>query len=263
MTIQEMRETAEKKGYTLEQLSQLVGISEERIQKIFEEDVKSKDYGGMIVLGKFFHMTNYPGGVQEPSNYQAIVKEKKAGEYTIKDLEAFPNNVRVELIDGTIYDMSAPQTVHQFAVGEIHRQIQNFILNNKGDCSAFVAPIDVKLDCDNDTMVQPDVLILCDKSKLHKWGIMGAPDFVLEVTSPSTRRKDCIKKLVKYEAAGVKEYWILDPDRKSMIVYDFQEGAEDIPRIHGLEEEVPVNLYQGGLQINLANIAEFIKDLEP
>ena len=114
--------------------------------------------------------------------------------------------MRVELIDGVIYDVETPTFDHQKIVGEIYRQIANYILDNNGQCEAGISPIDVQLDCDDRTMVQPDVLILCDEKKIMKWGIMGAPEFVAEVLSPSTKRKDCLKKLNKYEEAGVKEY---------------------------------------------------------
>ena len=86
---------------------------------------------------------------------------------------------------------------------------QNGKIQVRRDCIPFISPIDVQLDCDEKTMVQPNVVILFQKEKLKKWGIYGAPDFVLEVILPSTGRKDCIKKLYKYEKAGVREYWLL------------------------------------------------------
>lgn len=88
-----------------------------------------------------------------------------------------------------------------------------------GSCRPLIAPMDTQLDCDEKTMVQPDVAILCRNDKIKKWGIYGAPDFVLEVISPSTRRKDYTKKLSKYMTAGVREYWILDPCQQKLIVY--------------------------------------------
>ena len=107
-------------------------------------------------------------------------------------------------------------------------------------------------------MVQPDLLILCDKDKLRRWGIMGAPDFVLEVLSESTRRKDSIKKLEKYADAGVKEYWIIDPKYKKLLVYDFTD--DNYPVTYTMDQKVGVALYNGELQIDLKEIAELIQD---
>lgn len=112
-----------------------------------------------------------------------------------------------------------------------------------------MSPVDVCLDCDNKTMVQPDMIILCDKDKIKRWGIMGAPDFVLEVLSDSTRSKDCTKKLEKYTVAGVKEYWIIDPKRKQLLVYDYING--DFPVHYHLDQKVGMALYEGELEIDL------------
>ena len=109
-------------------------------------------------------------------------------------------------------------------------------------------------------MVQPDVAILCKKDKIQGWGVYGSPDFVLEVLSPSTRKKDCIKKLQKYEHAGVREYWILDPYLKKLLVYFFE--SEACPIIYGFEQPVPVNIYGGKLEIQLSHISEWIDDMD-
>ncbi len=147
--------------------------------------------------------------------------EKNPGAYTIADYFTIPDEIRVELIDGAIYDMAAPDFEHQKIVGEIYRQIANYILENNVQCEAGISPIDVRLDCDDRTMVQPDLLILFDHEKIQNGKVFGAPDFVLEVISPSTKRKDYFKKLEKYENAGVREYWILDPYKKQLLVFFF------------------------------------------
>lgn len=106
-------------------------------------------------------------------------------------------------------------------------------------------------------MVQPDVLVVCDSSKIMRWGIMGAPDFVLEVLSPDTRQKDCFKKMIKYMEAGVKEYWLIDPDTKKLIVYLFEE--ENCPRTYGLKGKAPVGIFNGALEIDLDMVAELME----
>ena len=106
-------------------------------------------------------------------------------------------------------------------------------------------------------MVQPDVGILCQRDKMRRWGIYGAPDFLLEVISPSTGRKDYTKKLEKYMNAGVREYWILDPYQKKLLVYCFE--GEGCPVIYGLDEPVPVNIYNGELKIDFTNLQQWFE----
>ncbi len=140
----------------------------------------------------------------------------------------------------------------------MYRQIANFIMERGDFCRPLIAPMDTQLDCDEKTMVQPDVAILCRNDKIKKWGIYGAPDFVLEVISPSTRRKDYTKKLSKYMTAGVREYWILDPCQQKLIVYFFE--SEVCPMIYGLDESVAVGIFDGELEIEFSNIRRWIEE---
>ena len=132
--------------------------------------------------------------------------------YTYADYVTWPGDERWELIDGVPYAMSpAPTIGHQRIAGEIHRQLANFLKGKP--CEAFIAPVDVRLNADNDDdiVVQPDVLVVCDKNKLDGKCCNGAPDFVVEILSPSTADHDRVNKFQVYVAAGVREYWIVDP----------------------------------------------------
>lgn len=182
--------------------------------------------------------------------------EKRQGEYTLEDYYNMPEDRRVELIDGVFYDMAAPAPLHQLIAGMVYARILAFIEKNEGDCIPFIAPADVQLDCDDRTMVQPDVFILCKRDKLKRSGIYGAPDFVLEILSGSTRKKDMTVKLMKYMEAGVREYWVIDPEKKLLIVYIGEE--EGIPRIYPLQGDVGMNLYDGKLCIDLNEINNLI-----
>ena len=196
--------------------------------------------------------------VQEPEAAYDMTLHKRQGEYTIRDYYNLPEDVRAELIDGVIYYMSAPTSLHQIIASAMHYEIKKYIEKKGGKCLPLMSPVDVRLDGDDKTMVQPDLLILCDLNKLKRWGIMGAPDFVLEVLSQSTRKKDCVKKVQKYADAGVKEYWVIDPMGKNMLVYNFM--GEEYPEIYSLNETVSMHMYNGELQIDLGKVAEWIRE---
>lgn len=254
MTIQEMKEKKREKGYTYALMAELSGVPLGTIQKIFSGETVSPRYDTLQALEELFR--DAPK-VREEAVYQ-VDSQHTQGSYTIDDYRALPDEQRVELIDGYFYDMASPTFLHQRIRGEVYRQISNFILERGGSCIPLISPIDTQLDCDEKTMVQPDVAILCQDDKVKRWGVYGAPDFVLEVISPSTRKKDYTKKLFKYMAAGVREYWILDPYQQKLIVYFFE--SETCPVIHGLNEPVPVGIYHGELEIEFSNIAKWIEE---
>ena len=226
------------------------GISKEEQRKEEQGSKVQKHYLYDFEEGEAFH-------VAEESRY-AIPMTKRPGEYTIEDYYALPDDVRAELIDGVFYVMESPGFVHQDLLAELMGEMLPFFAGKDGPCRLMMAPLDVRLDCDDKTMVEPDMIILCDQSKIRKWGIMGAPDFCLEIISPSTARKDYIKKLQKYVDAGVKEYWILDPIKKRMVTYCWKD--EFAPHIYPLEGKLPMELYDGVLQIHLEKLAILIKD---
>ena len=137
--------------------------------------------------------------------------------YTYGDYIRWSEDERWELIDGVAYMMTAPNTKHQQLAWKIAAQIENYLSSRETGCQAFFAPFDVRLpDADEDdrdvkSTVQPDIVIICDPGKLDEKGCRGAPDFVIEILSPSTASKDSITKMELYERHGVKEYWIVDP----------------------------------------------------
>lgn len=249
MTIEEMKKKKQERGYTYAQISELSGVPLGTVQKIFCGETLRPRYDTLLALENLF-LT--PLSVKE----EAVYSVKKQGIYTIDDYRSLPEERRVELIDGYFYDMSAPSPVHQMLTGEVYRQIANFIQKRGGECIPFISPIDVQLDCDEKTMVQPDVVVLCQKDKLKKWGIYGAPDFVLEVLSPSTGRKDCTKKVTKYIDAGVREYWILNPEQKILQIYFFEEAS--YPMIRGLEHPVSVGIFHGELKIDFSKMLQWM-----
>ncbi|MCD7820355.1 MAG: Uma2 family endonuclease [Lachnospiraceae bacterium] len=179
--------------------------------------------------------------------------------YTLQDYYALPDTQRVELIDGMFYDMAAPGLAHRTAAAQIFRQLDAFIDMQDGSCLPFMSPVDVQLDCDDRTMVQPDVVVLCDMRKARERCIYGAPDLVIEVLSPSTAWKDQVIKRKKYQHAGVREYWMIDLKQEKVIVYDFEH--EYHPVIYGMDVPVPVRIYEGKCQIQFDGFYARMKSL--
>lgn len=264
MNISQLLYYKQQKGYSLDKLSKLSGVPKGTIQKIFSGETKSPRYETLKALEKVLKPDTVtydfePAGASQVEE-ASVAYGKKQGEYTLEDYYALPDERRVELIDGVIYDMTAPYTTHQYAVGELYNQIRNFIKKKGGSCMPFVSPIDVQLDCDNKTMVQPDVLILCDRSKLLRRCIMGAPDFIIEILSPSTKKKDAHLKLHKYREAGVREYWMVDLEKERVLVYFFEQ--DELPTIYGADMEIPVGIFGGELKLTMADIFDLLREIK-
>lgn len=138
--------------------------------------------------------------------------------YTIEDIYALPEGERAELIDGQIYYMAAPSLIHQRMLGKLHQIIANYIDSHGGKCEVLPAPFAVFLNEDDLNYLEPDISVICDTSKLDENGCHGAPDWVIEIVSPSSKPGDYIKKMLKYGTAGVREYWIVDPDKQAVTV---------------------------------------------
>lgn len=146
-------------------------------------------------------------------------------EYTTEDIYALPDGERAELINGEIYMMALPNRRHQELVHQLSWEIESYIRKNNGDCEVYPAPFAVFLNRDNRNYVEPDISVICDKNKLDDRGCNGAPDWVVEIVSPGSRRMDYSIKVFKYRSAGVREYWIIDPDKNRVMVWNFEDDS--------------------------------------
>ncbi len=179
-------------------------------------------------------------------------KFEKGRKYTHEDYMKLPEDVRVELIDGVFYEkypadpitgMAAPNRKHQKIVSELVRVIGNHINGKDGDCEVYPAPFAVRLKDGDKNTVEPDVSVICDKSKLTDDGCTGAPDWIIEIISPSNPGHDYIRKLNLYLDAGVKEYWIIDPLERLVSVYEFGKGIIS-PKEYSFDDEISVGIYE-------------------
>lgn len=179
---------------------------------------------------------------------------KPVSNHTEEDYWNLPDGQRAELVDGMLYDMAPPSRVHQEIVGGVYRRLCAAIDGKGGPCKAYVAPFAVNLDADGATWVEPDVAVVCDERKLSDRGCEGAPDLVVEVVSPSSQRMDYIVKTARYERAGVREYWIVDPASRQTAVYRFGQQGLDL-RTYPFDTPVPVAIWDYAVAVRVGDFA--------
>ncbi len=161
---------------------------------------------------------------------------------TLEQYETLPSDTRVEVFDGIIYNMASPSQIHQDISRELLYILTDYLKRKKGTCKVYSAPFDVKLNDIPLTIVQPDLMIICDKNKLDGKRCNGAPDFIIEIISPGNASDDYIKKLYYYKNYGVREYWIVDPTRH-IITINYFEG-DNIMVQYPFNATIKVNIYQ-------------------
>lgn len=178
----------------------------------------------------------------------ALVQQKN---YTIDDIYALPEGQRAELIDGRLYMMAPPVRIHQKLISQFTKIIGNYIDARKGTCEVYPAPFAVFLNEDDLNYVEPDISVICDKSKLNDKGCNGAPDWIIEIVSPSTSHIDYGIKLFKYRSAGVREYWIVNPYKKTVMVYDLEKNEQS--NQYDFDDIIYSCIYKD-LKINIASL---------
>ena len=190
----------------------------------------------------------------------ATLAEQERGRFSYKDYCEWTDDVSWELIDGVEYDMSpAPSRIHQKLSGELFVKIYN-VLKDK-QCEVYAAPFDVRLpDCaeasDEDifTVVQPDIVVVCDKWKLDERGCVGAPDLVIEILSPYTAAKDMKTKRDLYEQHGVREYWLVHPTDKTLMVYSLKQDKQYARAAIYADQDIVESTVIEGLKIALTDL---------
>lgn len=244
MTLQEMIERKKELGYSSKRISELSGVPLGTVMKIF---------GGVTCRPRHETISALERVLKPQSSSPGTAPRL----FTIDDYYALPEEHRVELIDGVFYDMAAPSLLHQELLGQIYYQLMTCQLNHPGICRVYLAPCDVQLDKDNYTMVQPDLIVLCSPKEQIRDGRIcyGAPDMTLEVISPSSRGKDCLLKLNKYKKAGVREFWLVDPEHRTIFVYCFQKDRFET---YSFEDIVPVGISNGECSVDFATISRHL-----
>lgn len=195
--------------------------------------------------------TDFPVFIKYILCYTIIIKLKE-GEHvlTIDDIYALPDGQRAELIDGRMYMMETPARSHQGILSFLLLRIGNYLEAHGNLCEIYLAPFAVFLDKNIYTYVEPDISVICDKNKLNDKGCNGAPDWVIEIVSPSSKQMDYLIKLLKYQAAGVREYWIIDYEKNLILVYNFEANLIEN---YTLSDTVKTGIYED-LEINFSKL---------
>lgn len=174
--------------------------------------------------------------------------------YTSEDYWSLPEGHRAELINGQFYDMAPPSRIHQKLSTKLSSVLDSYIMSHKGSCEVYHAPFAVNLDAEDKDWVEPDVSVICDKNKLTDSGCLGAPDLIIEVVSPSSRKMDYVLKNTLYEQAGVREYWIVDPSKSFTTVY-YYEAEEFSPAIIPFDHQLVCGIFED-LKIRVSDLLE-------
>lgn len=161
--------------------------------------------------------------------------------YTEEDYYNLPEDVRAELIDGQLYYQAAPSRIHQEILNFLNTEINIYVRSKGGICRVYPAPFAVKLQQDK-SIVEPDISVICDLNKLTDQGCTGAPDWIIEIISPSTSSHDYVRKLNLYLDAGVREYWIVDPRKAKVHVYHLEDSCFDMDT-YAFSDTIKANIY--------------------
>ena len=170
----------------------------------------------------------------------ALVKQNG---YTAEDYWNLPDGERAELVNGELFDLAAPSRIHQELVGGFFQVIKNHIDLQKLPCKVYTAPFVVNINSDESDFVEPDISVICDEKKLSDRGCEGAPDFIIEIVSPSNSRWDYIVKSGLYSGAGVREYWIVDPQKNRTTIYRFE--TDSAPVVVPFDQSAEVGISKG------------------
>ena len=197
--------------------------------------------------------------VRLPEREEGFTMLKGGKGYTIADIETLPEGERAELIDGELFRMDAPVRIHQDILSQLMVEISLYIRKNKGKCKIYPAPFAVYIKKDKYNYVEPDISVVCDNGKLDEKGCQGAPDWMIEIVSPSSKSMDYERKVKLYREAGAREYWIVDSGMETVTIYDFERSAlcssgdEPEPVRYSFSERIKVRIFED-LWLNLSEM---------
>lgn len=254
MDISDLKKLKEEAGMTNSEIAELSGIPFSTVNKIFSGATKNPRYATLLAIEQVLSSKEklpftYDGIREEPMMVResAVPYRYSARDYGEEDIEKLSEGTLAELINGKLYMLSAPSRKHQYISGRLFYTIMSHIFANKGKCEVYTAPFDVRLFKDSRTVVQPDISVICDPDMLTDKGCSGAPDWIAEIVSVSNSSHDYVRKLMQYQKAGVREYWIVDPYQELVSVYNFEDPHRT--EQYAWEDDVPSGVL-AGLSVN-------------
>ncbi len=246
MTVEEMGKEVDRRGYTYAQLERFTGIPAATIRRIMTGKTKRPRIDVMLSLS----------AVLRPTAEDNSIKHQES--YDLEDYLALTDDDQTEMIDGVLYDTVRPDEVHQFILGAVFHALYEQTCKLDKVCYPFMAPLDVQLDEDDKTIVKPDIFIACSGKKFKDGRYQGAPEFVAEILSLSSRKKDFRIKYRKYKQAGVREYWIVDIMQRRIISWLFDDPEKSW--VYSIDETVPVMAMEGKISVDFRQIWRDMSD---
>lgn len=260
MDINDLRKLKDKENMSYETISELSGIPLETVTKIFSGEIKQPKYMSLLAMEQVIvRKKKMPFYYDEEEQQPCLIREQvaynfDARRYDVEDVKQLCAGAYVEIIDGKFHIMSTPKRMHQFLSMNISARMFNHIDKNNGKCHVYTAPMGVRLFADDETWVEPDILVVCDRKEiLTDQGCDGAPDLIVEIVSPSNSFHDYVTKLIKYQQAGVREYWIVDPGIERVSVIFFEDTTKNTEYKY---DDVIQSYVLEGFEIRIADFIE-------
>ncbi len=258
MDIFRLKELKKEAGMTNAEIAELSGIPLSTVNKIFSGATQNPRYSTLLAMEEVLvTKKKIPFMYNNSTESSMLLREENvayqysARKYDTEDIERLDEGDRAELIDGKLYMLSAPSRKHQFLVSELLFHIKYHIRSKRGGCHAYTSPFDVRLFQDERTIVQPDVFVICNRDILTDKGCTGAPDWIIEVISENNSSHDYVRKLMQYQKAGVREYWIVDPHQNKVTVLNFENPNRS--NEYGFEDGIPSGILEG-LEIRISDL---------
>lgn len=266
MDISELKNMKKQSSLTNQEIADLSGIPVSTINKIFSGATQNPRYATLLAIEQVLATKEkIPFTYDELKEEPVMLREQttpymyRARTYQERDIEELSEWARAELIDGKLYMLSVPNRMHQYIVTKLLYRIEGHIEKKKGTCHVYPSPFDVRLFANDTTVVQPDILVVCNKDILTDKGCSGAPDWIIEITSDSNAKHDYITKMMKYQKAGVREYWIVSPQEEKVFVYNFEDAAKT--EAYTYEQMVPSGVLEG-LEVRIRDFLPKADDRE-
>ena len=268
LTLKQLQDIKKELKLTNEDIAKRSHVPIGTVQKVFAGITKSPHWKTrqalekMLLDAKESASFTYQNDRQEERMPELIREEAvayntdpKQGHYTLKDYLELPDDRRAELIDGYLYDMASASLAHQAILGELFVQLYASVQNHP-ECELFLSPSDVKLGANDRTVVQPDLYIVCGWQDTNKTMMCSVPDFIIEILS-TNRAHDLFRKLNTYRFSGVREYWIVDPKYRKVLVYDLEQ--DEPVRTYEFSDTIPLRISEGKCAVDFAAIHEKVK----